>query len=214
MPPARMRVLTGVGPSAARTTRRRSTRRCSARSSRCPGSSRPTTAASAARAAERRHVVGGVAGAARHDLGGVVLEDQHRRLARHARDAAVDEFIRHDVADDGDGPAPQRADEGEELRRIHPTASIRLLRIASGSDRPGRRLGAVGAVARAHEQRPHARRMAARHVDQPVAHHERARGIEAELTAGLLDHARARLAAPAHHAVLGQLGASGWCGQK
>ena len=37
--------------------------------------------------AERRDVVGGVAGAARHDLRRVVVEDQDRRLARHARDA-------------------------------------------------------------------------------------------------------------------------------
>src|SRR6185503_18571598 len=56
---------------------------------------------------------------------------------RHPRHAPVDEFVRYHVADDGDGPAPQRADKGEELRRIHPTASIKLLRIASGSRRPG-----------------------------------------------------------------------------
>ena len=60
----------------------------------------PDQAGQARAAAERRDVVGGVAGAAGHDLGRVVLEDQHRRLARHARDLAVDELVGDEVADD------------------------------------------------------------------------------------------------------------------
>jgi hypothetical protein len=104
----------------------------------------------------------------------------------------------------GDGPAPQRADKGEELRRIHPTASIRLLRIASGSRRPGGASLPPELCPDSHEHRPHAGGVPARHVDRPVAHHERPRQIEPKIRGGLLDHSRPRLAAAAHHAVLGQ----------
>ena len=79
-------------------------------------------------AAERGHVVRGVTTGARHDLGRVVFEDQHRRLARDPRDAAVDELVGDDVADDRHGSLLQRVYDREELRRIHPTASMRLLR--------------------------------------------------------------------------------------
>ena len=71
-------------------------------------------------AAERRHVVGRVAGAARDDLGGVVLEDEHRCLARHARHPAVDEFVRDDVAHDDDLPVAKGVGERNELCGIQP----------------------------------------------------------------------------------------------
>src|SRR4029077_4536890 len=65
-------------------------------------------------AAECRHVVGRVAGAARHDLRRVVSEDQHRRLARHTRDLAVDELVGNEIADDQHTPAAEAVDEGKE----------------------------------------------------------------------------------------------------
>ena len=65
-------------------------------------------------AAERRHVVGGVAGAAGDHLGRVVLEDQHRRLARDAGDLAVDELVGDEVADDQHAAAAEPVDEREQ----------------------------------------------------------------------------------------------------
>ena len=70
------------------------------------------------RAAERRDVAGGVAGAARHDLGRVVVEDQHRRFARHARDLAVDELVGDQVAEHGRPRAGEAVDELEQAARI------------------------------------------------------------------------------------------------
>src|SRR3989442_9613837 len=65
-------------------------------------------------AAERGDVVGGVARAAWQDLGRVVLEDQHGRLARHARHFAVDELIGNQVADDQQPAAAEAVDEVEQ----------------------------------------------------------------------------------------------------
>ena len=210
-----MRVLTGVR-RARRAHERRADRhaRCSAPQQPAAGLVAADDADQSRAAAERRDVVGGVAAAARHDLGRVVLEDQHRRLARDARDAAVDELVGHDVADDGDRPAPQRVDQREELRRIHPTASIKLLRIASARSAVGRRVGLVRAVAGAHEDRARARRPPARDVEPAVADHHRSRRIEIHLAAGLLDHARARACGSGTPAGTRSIFASGWCGQK
>ena len=65
-------------------------------------------------AAERGDVVRRVAGAARHHLGRVVLQDEHRRLARHAGDLAVDELVGDEVADDEHAPAREAVDEPEQ----------------------------------------------------------------------------------------------------
>ena len=86
----------------------------SSRSSRRPSASAPTRPASARAAAERRDVVRGVAGAAADDLGRVVLQDQHRRFARHAGDFAVDELVGDEVADDQHAAAREAVDEREQ----------------------------------------------------------------------------------------------------
>ena len=65
-------------------------------------------------AAERRDVVGGVARAAGDHLGRVVLQDQHRRFARDARDLAVDELVGDDVADDQHAAVRKAVDEREQ----------------------------------------------------------------------------------------------------
>ena len=101
------------------------------------------------RAAERRHVVRGVAGAARHDLRGVVLEDQHRRLAGYPRDASIDVLVSDEVADDDHarcpqpphqfdhemsgarGPSVKRARQRGPCRSTNATAAIRLSQMAS-----------------------------------------------------------------------------------
>ena len=109
-----MRVLTGVRYCRARTTCARSTPRWKLREQPPafrigadePGETRA--------AAERGDVVGRVAGAAGHHLGRVVLEDQHRRLARHARDLAVDELVGDEVADDEHAAAREAVDEPEQ----------------------------------------------------------------------------------------------------
>ena len=62
-------------------------------------------------APERGNVVRGVARAAGHHLGRVVLEDQHRRLARDAGDLAVDELVGDEVADDQHAAAAEPVDE-------------------------------------------------------------------------------------------------------
>ena len=69
-------------------------------------------------AAKRRHVVGGVAGAARDDFRGVVLEDEHGRLARDARDPAIHEFVRDDVAHHDDLLVAKGLGERGELRSV------------------------------------------------------------------------------------------------
>ena len=88
-------------------------------------------------AAERGDVVGGVAGAAGHDVGRVVLEDQDRRFPRHAGDLAVDELVDEQIAEHRDADAGEVVDERQQTiagtsgsrhhscRRIHAVAAIR-----------------------------------------------------------------------------------------
>ena len=200
MPPARMRVLTGV-LRAGRAHDDRADRRA-----RCKRRQQPPARLVAAdhadqrrAAAERGDVVGGVAGAAGHDLGRVVLEDQHRRLARDARHAAVDELVGDEVADDGDASGPSARRSARGAAQNPPDG---LHQIVEDSIRRATAVGAahrllVRAVAGAHQHRARAGRAPARHVEPAVADHDRPRGIEVHLAARLLDHARARLAAAA-----------------
>ena len=98
--------------------------------------------------AERRHVARRVPGSAGNDLGRVVVENEDRRLARDARQLAIDEFVDDEIAEDGDACLVERVDQGQETsgvnhvghageralgaasghgcRRIHETAAIRL----------------------------------------------------------------------------------------
>ncbi len=96
-------------------------------------------------AAERGDVVGGVAGAAGHDVGRVVLEDQDRRLPRHAGDLAVDELVDEQIAEHRDADAGEVVDERQQTiaghigsrhhscRRIHAVAAIRSSAMKVGS---------------------------------------------------------------------------------
>ena len=70
--------------------------------------------------AERRDVVRRIAGAAGHNLRRVVLKNQHRRLARHARHAAVDELVGDEIADD------RNAARGECIEQLSSRASRSL----------------------------------------------------------------------------------------
>jgi len=65
-------------------------------------------------AAERGDVVGGVAGAAGNHGRCVIPEDEHRRLARNARDLAEDELVGDDVADDQHKAARKAVDDGKQ----------------------------------------------------------------------------------------------------
>ena len=60
-------------------------------------------------AAKGRGVVRRVARAAGQHFGRVVFENQHRRLARHARDATVDELVGDQIAEDDDVGAVKRS---------------------------------------------------------------------------------------------------------
>ena len=68
------------------------------------------------RPSDAGHVVRGIAGAAGHDFGRVVFEDQDRRLARDPGNAAIDEFVGNQIAEDDDALAAagrdQRAQSG------------------------------------------------------------------------------------------------------
>ena len=116
-PPARIRVLTGVRYCFARTTSRRSTPRSKL------GQQPPSLRIDAGEPgqhgapAERGDVVGGVAGAAGDDFGRVVLEDENRRLARHARHLTVDELVGDQVADDQHAPAREPVDQASSRSR-------------------------------------------------------------------------------------------------
>ena len=68
--------------------------------------------------AERRDVAGGVARAAGHDLRAVVFEDQHRRFARDAGDAPVDEFVRDEIADHEHARLAEAIHDLEQARRF------------------------------------------------------------------------------------------------
>ena len=80
-------------------------------------------------AAERGDVVRHVGRAAQAELVAVEPDDRHRRLGRNAIDAADQEVVEHDVADDGDAAA------GE----------ARRARLARGTS--GQRRGGVGVTA-------------------------------------------------------------------
>ena len=79
-------------------------------------------------AAERRDVAGRVARTAGNDLGRVVLEDEHRRFARHPRHLAVDELVGDEIADDEHAAAAERVDEVEQARREFGVTSWRMRR--------------------------------------------------------------------------------------
>jgi hypothetical protein len=85
-------------------------------SSRRPTSSRPATPIETP--AERRDIVRRVAGPARDDLGRVVVEDQHRRLSRHARQFAVDELVGQQVAEDDHALAGEVVDERQQAAGV------------------------------------------------------------------------------------------------
>src|SRR5688572_18520169 len=94
-------------------------------------------------AAKRRDIRRRVARAARNDHGVVVLEDEHRRLARTPREPAVDELVGDEIADDEHAGAPETIDErqqpcghdrGTSLSRMRDAASARL---ATTMDAPG-----------------------------------------------------------------------------
>ena len=92
-------------------------------------------------AGAERGGVGGGARAAGDDLGRVVREDQHRRLARDPRHAAVDVLVRDQVADHGEAPRSEvphdvdhrvsAANGASAPPRITATAAIRLSQMAS-----------------------------------------------------------------------------------
>ena len=114
MPPARMRVLTGVRYPPGRVRPARSTDR---------GSNLNNLPARFVAADERhephgsteaRDVVRGIAGAAGNDRGRVVFEDQHRRFARDAGDAAIDEFVGDQIAEHHDTLAAAGRNQGKQ----------------------------------------------------------------------------------------------------
>ena len=204
-----------------------------AATSRRPASSRPASAASVTGPPSVGHVVGGVAGAAGHDSL-VVFEDQHGRLARHARDAAGDELVGDEVADHDDAAAAKGADQREQARGGRRTAPAIAFRpwgchsaaMAADHDRARqppaasprcRPAGPSGTVLRARPV-PGAHQDAAcagvaasctsRHLSPTT--HERARSIRGRR--GLLDHAGPGLAAAAARRYVGTA-PSGWCGQ-
>ena len=100
-PPARMRVFTGVQyPCGLNRPRVLTCAEARVKALAClvfPGEADDLRAA-----AERGDVVRGVARAAGQNLRRVVLKNEHRRLARHARHAAVDELVGDQIADDRD----------------------------------------------------------------------------------------------------------------
>jgi hypothetical protein len=65
-------------------------------------------------AAEGGDIFRGVPRAARDDLGRVVIEDQHRRFARDARDLAVDELVGQQIAEHRDPDSRKIVDESKQ----------------------------------------------------------------------------------------------------
>ena len=68
--------------------------------------------------ADRQHVdaqvgeiIDGIGSAAGHDAAFAMLENQHRSLARNARDFAENKFVGHQVAEHGDGDLGERFDD-------------------------------------------------------------------------------------------------------
>ena len=194
---------------------RRARRPCARRAAAPPAavrrpSSRPTTPTTSTRGAERRGIVRGVAGAAGHDLGRVVAEDQDRRLARDAIDLAVDELVGDQIADDDDrgrgrtGRARARARRAPRLTRSADDRSRRGSTTSPPSDVgrdvrrapgivPPRRAHRVVAVAGAHEHaaRAHRRRRARRRWACRRSTNERGRSI-ANCAARLIAPSRRR----------------------
>src|SRR5262249_48413702 len=70
--------------------------------------------------AERAQVGRRVGAASRDRFGLRVLEDQDRRLARDARDVAVDELVRDEIGEDGDAASLEAAHDGEQALRVVP----------------------------------------------------------------------------------------------
>ena len=75
----------------------------------------PTMPASARRAPSAATLLAALPAPPGNDLRGVVLEDEHRRLARDARDLAVDELVGDEVADD-QHPSPPKASISDRSR--------------------------------------------------------------------------------------------------
>ena len=174
-----------------------------------------------ARPPRARDVVRGVAGAARQHLGRVVFENQHRRFARHARDAAVDELVGDQIAEDtttrGVGEAVDeveasasdltlRASATARSRSPHPAAAdlritddrarMRLSQIASvaaTSAGPVRFLRA--AVAGADQNDRRADGVPQLHVAPLIADDPGRVSDRGRDARGVVDHARCRLAA-------------------
>ena len=96
---------------------------------------------------QRGHVVRGVARATGSDLRGVVLEDQHRSLARHPIQAPVNELVRDEIADHRDPRLPEGLDQ---LRQ--PCAQLGLA--GTGVDRRGNHGTNVRCASRALIVRP------------------------------------------------------------
>ena len=114
MPPARIRVLTGVRYPRDRTTCRaidaamKAAEQAAAFGIGADESDQPGAAA------ERRDVVGGVSRSARHHFRRVVFQNQDRRLTRDPGHLAVDELVRDEIADDQHAPARKAVDETEQ----------------------------------------------------------------------------------------------------
>ena len=126
MPPARMRVFTGVRYSRARTMKRAIDAAVKAREQAARFGIRADHAHQARAAAKGRDVVGGVARPAGHHLRRVVLQDQDRRFAGDAGDLAVDELVGDDVADHEDAAVREAVDEREQPLPALGLAGLRM----------------------------------------------------------------------------------------
>ena len=82
--------------------------------------------------AERGNVGRGVSRSARNNLCRVVVEDQDRRLARHARELAVDELVDDEIAENGNAGAGKAVDEGQKAAGIHETVGVAAWLVSCG----------------------------------------------------------------------------------
>ena len=176
-------------------------------------------------AAEACGVVRGVPRAARQHLGRVVLEDQDRRLARDARDAAVDELVGEQIAENDDRGVGEAVDEVKQAPRRRCGKSHAGLKITRESTRPPRsacRTSSLGARRRRASGRPAIGRVRCRtstvreptacpscDVSPLVADDPGPLEIEAERSRSLECHARLRLSAGARPAKTPRARASG-----
>ena len=87
-------------------------------SSSSPGSSSPTTPTGKHFHAQRSQVHDGVAAAAGNDGTFAMLQDEHRRLARDARNFAKNEFVGHQIGQHGDGDVWQMTERSSSSARI------------------------------------------------------------------------------------------------